>query len=72
MIGKNRRVCSAVKATIVPALICGPAPLASVTPATRYTIAGVMPKNACTSAKKPWPVICWRTCSPASRSLARR
>ncbi|REH17958.1 hypothetical protein BCF44_14038 [Kutzneria buriramensis] len=64
-IGKYRRVCSVVNATTVPAETS--VPFASSRPAIRYTAAGVIDRNACTIAKKPWPIICWRTSRSASR-----
>ena len=70
-IGKNRRLCSVVKATMVPASKWAE-PLAVTIPATRYTSAGVIEKKICTMAKKVRPIICWRISSPARRSFSLR
>ena len=68
--GKSSRVCSVVNATIVPALSSVPREI--VIPATRYTMAGVTPKNVWTTAKNDWPVMVWRICRSTWRSFSAR
>ena len=72
-IGKNRRDCSVVNATIVPAVIVLPVGSRLIThAATRYTKAGVIEKNVPTIAKNDRPIIVWRICRPVRRSFSSR
>ena len=74
--GKNSRLWSVVKATMVPAVMFVPPnpvpPFDRTHPATRYTRAGVIEKKIWITAKKDRPIICWRIWSPASRAFSLR
>jgi hypothetical protein len=71
-VGNSSRVCSVVNATIVPAVTAVPLPATMRNPATRYTSAGVTPRNVCTTAKNDCPVMAWRTWRSTCRAFSAR
>ena len=64
--GKNRRLWSVVKATIVPADGAFGLPLAASVPASQYTNAGMIAKIVPMIMKNQRPTIAWRIWSFAS------
>jgi hypothetical protein len=70
LIGISSRLCSVVNATSVPAESA--LPPWPCRPATRYTSAGLTPKNACVTAKNERPTIAWRTCRRAWLAFSTR
>ena len=65
-IGKNRRLCSVVNATMSPAVGADGLPFAAIVPASQYTNAGMIEKIVPMMAKNQRPTIAWRICSFAS------